>query len=134
MTEEQPLHEILYCSLLAQDQPATAVGAIVSQARTRNAEQNITGLLVFDGMRFCQHLEGPCDAVEALMHRIEHDPRHIDVRVVYEGPLATRRYGGFGMGLAESEGPHPMSGVHTLSGDAALAHFLALRSSFDISS
>jgi hypothetical protein len=132
MTEQPPFHEIFYCSVLAQDLPGTAVGAIVSQARARNAQQNITGLLVFDGMRFCQHLEGPREAVHALMRRIERDARHLDVRVVYEGPLRARRYSGFGMGLAESEGPDLMAGVHALEGEAALKHFLALRSSFDI--
>ena len=132
MTKEPPLYEIFYCSVLAQDLPANAVGAIVGQARARNAAQDITGLLVFDGMRFCQHLEGPRDAVEALMRRIEQDPRHTEVRVVHEGPLESRRYSGFGMGLAESEGPDLMAGVHVLEGEAALKHFLALRSSFDI--
>ena len=132
MTEEQPLYEIFYCSLLAQDLPATAVGAIVGQARARNAERGITGLLVFDGMRFCQHLEGPRDALRALMESIERDPRHVDVRVVHEGLLQARRYSGFGMGLAESEGPDLMAGVHALEGEGALKHFLALRASFDI--
>ena len=132
MTEPQTLHEIFYCSVLAQDLPANAVGAIVSRARAHNAAQNITGLLVFDGMRFCQHLEGPREAVETLMQRIEQDPRHVEVRVVHRGPLQARRYSGFGMGLAESEGPDLMAGVHALEGEAALKHFLALRSSFDI--
>ena len=66
------------------------------------------------------------------MRRIDRDSRHTDVRVVYRGALATRRYTGFGMGLAESEGPHLMAGVHALEGEAALKHFLALRPSFDI--
>jgi hypothetical protein len=134
MTAEkpQPLYEVLYCSTLAQDLPPTTVGAIVTRARARNAERGITGLLVFDGLRFCQHLEGPHDAIDALMHRIEQDPRHVDVRVAYEAPLASRRYTGFGMGLAESEGPYLMAGVHALDGEVALRHFLALLPSFDI--
>ncbi|WP_198086921.1 BLUF domain-containing protein [Variovorax sp. E3] len=132
MTEELPLYEILYCSTLAQDLPPPTVGAIVTRARARNAEQGITGLLVFDGQRFCQHLEGPREAVEALMDRIAQDPRHVEVRIAYEGALHGRRYGGFGLGLAESEGPHLMAGVHVLEGQTALLHFLALRSSFDI--
>lgn len=129
----QPLHEVLYCSVLGQDQPPTAVGAIVTHARARNAERDITGLLVFDGLRFCQHFEGPRDAVLALMREIEQDGRHAQVRIAYEGPLAERRYNGFGMGLAESEGPDLMAGVHALYGEAALKHFLALRAGFDIS-
>ncbi|RQO61023.1 blue light sensor protein [Variovorax sp. KBW07] len=134
MTAEQtqPLYEVLYCSTLAQNLPPTTVGAIVTRARARNAEQGITGLLVFDGMRFCQHLEGPRDAVDSLMRRIVEDPRHVEVRVAYEAPLARRRYTGFGMGLAESEGPDLMAGVHALDGEVALRHFLALLPSFDI--
>jgi hypothetical protein len=132
MTEHQALHEIFYCSLLTQDLPPSTVGAIVTQARVRNAEHRITGLLVFDGMRFCQHLEGPLEAVQTLMHRIAHDPRHTAVRVLYRGALDSRRYSGFGMGLAESEGPDLMAGVHALDGEAALKHFLTLRPSFDI--
>ena len=132
MTEEHALHEIFYCSMLTQDLPPATVGSIVTQARARNAQQSITGLLVFDGLRFCQHLEGPLGAVESLMHRIVQDPRHTAVKVVYRGPLAARRYTGFGMGLAESEGPDLMAGIRALDGEAALAHFLALRPSFDI--
>ncbi|MFM9922224.1 BLUF domain-containing protein [Variovorax sp. H27-G14] len=127
-----PLYEVLYCSTLAPDQSPTTVGSITSRARTRNAQRGITGLLVFDGQRFCQHLEGPREAVDTLMQQIGHDPRHTDIRVVYEAPLVVRRYTGFGMGLAESEGPDLMAGVHVLSGEVALRHFLALLPSFDI--
>lgn len=126
------LHEVFYCSLLTQDLPPATVGLIVSHARARNAQAQITGLLVFDGLRFCQHLEGPPAALEALMQRIAQDPRHSEVRVLYQGPLATRRYNGFGLGLAECEGPDLMAGVHALEGEAALKHFLALRPSFDV--
>ena len=132
MTQDQTLYEIIYCSTLVPDLAPPTVGAIVTQARARNAEQGITGLLVFDGMRFCQHLEGPREAVEALMGRIVRDPRHVDIRIAYEGALISLRYTGFGLGLEESEGPHLMSGVHALEGETALLHFLALRPSFDI--
>ena len=64
------VHEILYCSVLAPDQPIGIVGRIVSQARARNAQHRITGLLVFDGLRFCQHVEGSHDDVVALMRRM----------------------------------------------------------------
>ncbi|RSZ44179.1 MULTISPECIES: BLUF domain-containing protein [unclassified Variovorax] len=134
MTEEAtpPLYEVLYCSTLAQDLAPGTVGTIASRARIRNAQHDITGLLVFDGLRFCQHLEGPREAVDALMRLIAADPRHVGVRVVYEAPLEIRRYSGFGMGLAECEGPDQMAGVHALDGEAALRHFLSLVPSFDI--
>lgn len=132
MTE---LHEILYCSLLAPDQPTEIVGQIVSRARARNATEGITGLLVFDGMRFCQHFEGPRRQVLGLLNRLEADPRHTQMRVVYEGELAKRRYQRFEMGLAQigdDEEREDIAILRQLDGAQALARFLALRPRFDI--
>ncbi|MDB5827281.1 MAG: blue light sensor protein [Variovorax sp.] len=127
------LHEILYCSVLAPDLEPGIVGKLVGQARARNAVRQISGLLVFDGLRFCQHIEGPPRELMRLMDRIGQDPRHTDVRVVYEGALDARRYRRFDMGYADIEGPSAMAGVRELDGAEALAHFLALRSGFDVS-
>ena len=124
--------ELLYVSVLAPHQRPTVVGQIVAQARTRNAERGITGLLVFDGIHFCQHIEGPPEAVTPLMDRIRQDARHEDVQVLYEGPRDERRYHRFDLGFAQSEEPHDMAGIHALEGPAALERFLALRPSFDV--
>lgn len=129
MTE---LHEILYCSVLAPEQPISAIGKILAQARVFNAEHQITGLLVFDGMRFCQHFEGPQAEVRALMDRIARDRRHIEIRVLYDGPLAQRRCDRFDMGYAEPDDPGTLAGLHLFGGQAALERFLALRPHFDI--
>lgn len=126
-------HEFLYCSVLAPDQPATAVPRILTQARSLNAQRQITGLLVFDGARFCQHIEGPRAEVRALMARIANDPRHAQVQVVHEGPLQRRRYDRFDMGFAEPDEPEAIADLHLHAGPAALARFLALRPRFDIS-
>ncbi|VTU18665.1 Blue light- and temperature-regulated antirepressor YcgF [Variovorax sp. PBL-H6] len=129
MTE---LHEILYCSLLAPDQPASVVGQIVARARARNAKEGITGLLVFDGMRFCQHFEGPRRNVLHLMERLDTDSRHVQMRVVYEGALLQRRYHAFDLGLAEVEDSEEFAVVEKFDGPEALASFLALRPRLDI--
>jgi hypothetical protein len=126
------LQEILYCSRLAPDQSTTVVGHIVTQARARNAQEGITGLLVFDGLRFCQHLEGPPEPVISLMRRLAADRRHSDVRILYEGKLAKRRYQRFEMGLAEVEDHEDLADLHDLQGSEALERFISLRSRFDI--
>lgn len=55
-----PLYSrIVYSSQLAPSVPAECVADIVRTARQFNAAHGITGLLVFDGQRFCQYLEGP---------------------------------------------------------------------------
>lgn len=128
-----PLHEILYCSVLAPGQSPDVVGKIVGAARARNADRLITGLLVFDGLRFCQHFEGPEVVITPLMQRIGHDPRHTDIRVLYTGSLLERRYRNFDMGFAATEDPEDMAGIHMLDGEMALQRFLALRPSFDVS-
>ena len=125
--------EFLYVSVLAPHQRPTVVGQIVAQARARNAERGITGLLVFDGLHFCQHIEGPPEALRPLMERIRLDARHSDVQVLYEGPRDERRYHRFDLGFAQSDEPDDMAGIHALEGQAALERFLALRPSFDVS-
>ena len=129
MTE---LHEILYGSLLSPTQPPNIVGQIVSQARSRNAARRITGLLVFDGMRFCQHFEGNRADVLTLMATLEADPRHMQVRVVHQGPIASRRYARFDLGLTQDEEGDDLTSVLALDGQAALDRFLALRPGFDV--
>lgn len=125
------LREVLYCSELAAGLPPTVVGAIVAQARASNAEREVSGLLVFDGHRFCQHLEGPRGVLATLMERIAADSRHDHVRVMHEGPLAARRYRSFELGLADSE--DQLLGLYRLEGGEALARFLQLRQHFDVS-
>ncbi|MDR6859441.1 BLUF domain-containing protein [Variovorax guangxiensis] len=129
MTE---LHEILYFSQLAPNQPTDVVGQIVARARARNAREGITGLLVFDGMRFCQQFEGPRRNVLRLMERLEADPRHVQMRVVYEGELLQRRYHAFDLGLAQVEESEDIAVVQQFDGVEALARFMALRPRLDI--
>ena len=128
------LYEFLYCSELAPDQPVTVVGQIIAQARALNSQAQVTGLLVFDGQRFCQHVEGPRKAVTSLMLRIMDDPRHVDVVVLHEGELANRRYQRFDMGLAQIDISDHIEEIRQCDGAETLKRFLELRPSFDVSS
>jgi len=42
----------------------------------QNVLHGITGLLVFDGTRFLQIIEGPDDAIDALVDKLRFDTRH----------------------------------------------------------
>ncbi len=130
--DDLPLYEFLYCSTLADGQSPSVIAQILARARPHNAAHEITGLLVFDGQHFCQHLEGPHAPLEALMARIADDPRHTSVCIAHEGPLAQRRYQRFDMGYAEAEGAAQIGALFTLRDEAALAHFLGLRPGFDV--
>lgn len=69
-------HQLLYISHLVAGVRYDAFAAICKVSRKRNAEHSLTGVLLFDGHRFCQLLEGPADAVAQLRQSIAHDPRH----------------------------------------------------------
>ena len=119
------LYEVLYVSTLAPDQPTAVVAEIAAKARQVNAELDITGLLIFDGQRFCQQLEGPQKAVLKLIERIRNDPRH--VKVVHNGPLAGRRFQQFSLAFSTVEDADALARMERLDGEAALAAFEAMR-------
>ena len=121
------LYEVLYVSTLAPDQPTAVVAEIAAKARQVNAQLDITGLLIFDGQRFCQQLEGPQKAVLKLIERIRNDPRHVNVEVLHHGPLAGRRFQHFSLAFSAVEDVDALARMERLDGEAALAAFEALR-------
>ena len=124
MPTPPPFRGVLYISTLAADQPLSAIAAIAAHARHRNPQRGITGLLVFDGLRFGQQLEGPEDEVRALMQCIQGDPRHTTVEVLHDAPLAERRFPGFSLAYRTQE--DALRRLEGLRGPAALAAFGAL--------
>lgn len=126
MQTSPPLYEILYVSTLSVDQPLSAIAAIAAQARHHNRNNGITGLLVFDGSRFCQQLEGPESAVRALMQRIRDDPRHLYVEVLHDAPLEQRRFQNFSLGFSTLEDENALEKLERLRGRVALEAFSRL--------
>lgn len=121
------LYEVLYVSTLAPDQPPNVVADIAGRARVVNAELDVTGLLIFDGQRFCQQLEGPQKAVLKLIERIRNDPRHVNVEVIHHGPLAGRRFQQFSLAFSTVEDAEALARLEQLDGAAAVAAFEAVR-------
>jgi len=112
------------------------VPSILEVSRARNRAMDVTGILVFDGERFAQWLEGPPGQVLALAARIEADMRHADMTVLHTGVraaagrLATHWRAGYAeAGDLEFLGSAARAGAH----DAALSHFLAAIPRFDLS-
>ena len=123
------LYEVLYVSVLAPGVPVSAVAAIAGHARVANAQRGITGLLVFDGNCFCQQLEGMQKNVLSTMARIDQDPRHGQVSVVHQGPLAARRFSNFSLAFSAVEDADLLAELALLDGEAALQAFQSLRQS-----
>ena len=70
------LKTLTYTSRARFDLAAEDLAAIQHEARNLNALDGITGLLVFDGSRFLQIIEGAEDAIDTLVGRLRRDTRH----------------------------------------------------------
>lgn len=64
---------------------------IVEQSRVKNAQLEVTGVLVYDGTYFAQLVQGPETNVRALRVAIESDARHQDVKTVLHNAATERR-------------------------------------------
>lgn len=91
--------QLAYVSQASGTLTKADLAALMRHARRRNKELGITGLLLVDPPTFLQIIEGPADAVEALMADIEADPRHHDIEVIHvDGHCPEREFGQWLMG------------------------------------
>ena len=126
------LQEVIYVSTLADDAPVRVVASIAHKARIYNQQAQITGLLVFDGVHFCQQLEGRAAHIDAVMDRISQDPRHHQLAVVHNGRLDKRRFHRFSLGYTSVEDIELLVRLQQLQGPAALNAFLGLIGDLDL--
>lgn len=134
MQNTSGLHEILYVSTLASDAPIRVVADIAAKSRSANLSRDITGLLVFDGMHFCQQFEGSDIEVSALMGRIRQDPRHTNIEMLHHGPLAERRFRRWSLGYTSVDDVEAFERLKRLRGQTAVDAFMGMLSSLDVDS
>lgn len=100
------IYRILYCSLNAlrgsADQQLVELEKILVSARERNADNEITGALLFNSGYFAQVLEGPVLAVEQTFERIQRDRRHAEISVLESGFVPDRDFPTWSMAYAIS--------------------------------
>ena len=100
------MKSVIYISTKAQNFLQSDLGDLVEYGTKRNAADNITGCLVFNGMNFMQLIEGADDAIDACMARIAKDDRHSGVVTIRERECEARECPEWGMvGLAVSKKP-----------------------------
>lgn len=76
------------------------VSSILSAARERNRQLNVTGVLIFSGDYFGQIIEGHKNTVETLYETISMDHRHKSVTQLSSGPISERRFANWSMAYA----------------------------------
>ena len=70
----------------------------------RNRRDNVTGVFLYDGVRFLQAIEGEHVTVEATMRRISADDRHADISYSFRDQVDQREFPHWSM--QEPFGPH----------------------------
>lgn len=85
-----PLHAIAYVSQARSALAPQELDALLADATAFNRMAGVTGVLMFDGERFLQYLEGPRDGLDSVYGRVLNASVHHGVRQLAAGAVATR--------------------------------------------
>jgi hypothetical protein len=89
--------QLAYISRATAPLDDAALEKLAQVAALANADAAITGLLLHDGSRFIQALEGDAGAVDATMARIARDPRHASIAYIERAVVPARQFGDWAM-------------------------------------
>jgi FAD-dependent sensor of blue light len=89
--------QITYISTARPELPAEAIDQILAASRRNNHADGITGLLLYDGYRFLQALEGEPQRVRRTFERITADPRHRAIVTLGSYEVTARSFGDWSM-------------------------------------
>lgn len=121
MSPQHDLEQILYISTVCPGQ-CESLPSILATARRNNERNGITGLLMFNGKRFLQVLEGPVTAVEQTFDRIRQDPRHRAHVVLRRTAIAAREFGQWSMAFRNGWASEPGMQQDDISALTSAAH------------
>ena len=134
MQVSSAFHQVLYISQLAPGRKYDTFTAVCRTARGRNADLGASGVLLFDGQRFCQLLQGPAQAVRTLMREIAEDPRHESLALLVDGPAASAEIDRhWSAGYCDAHELDVLDAALGVRGQAALATFRDIVSRADLS-
>ena len=91
------LYQLVYISKLPQPLSPKAFKYLIEKAQLKNMENNVTGIMIKQGVHILQVLEGNRHTIQELFEVIENDPRHINILSCLFEPIETRRFGKWSM-------------------------------------
>lgn len=96
--------QLIYASAATVEFTEEDLQQLLSGARQKNSDVNVTGMLVYHNGSFLQILEGEEEDVLELYDRIEKDPRHDNVRMLLRSEIEERSFGEWQMGFCDVSG------------------------------
>lgn len=103
MTDALPLHALVYVSHAAGALDNAYLHSIQVDAAVLNRVAGITGVLLFDGQRFLQYMEGSETAVAAAFLRVQRSRRHSGIRILMQAEVAQRCFGKWSMACRHAD-------------------------------
>lgn len=97
----EKLTHLIYSSAATPEFNPADLKTILQSARSKNAQQSVTGMLLYTSGSFFQVLEGDEARLTELFARISLDPRHRNVTKIIHEPIAQRSFGDWTMGYLE---------------------------------
>lgn len=87
-----PLRAIAYVSQSKPDLSAERLQTLVEDAARFNKLAGVTGVLLNDGERFLQYIEGPPDGIDSVYERILQASSHVDIVELARGRVGQRQF------------------------------------------
>jgi hypothetical protein len=88
----------IYASAPVQAFDDRALRDLLGQARLRNTQEHVSGMLLYTANSFFQVLEGESESVDATFDRIARDTRHDKVTIIIREPISRRSFEDWSMG------------------------------------
>ena len=102
--QEGAVYHLCYVSAETASFSQDELVSLLTDARRVNAERGVTGLLLYREGCFYQVLEGSESAVRQTFEHIQSDPRHKEVRVLFNGDTEAREFADWQMGFLNLDG------------------------------
>jgi Sensors of blue-light using FAD len=93
------MYYLVYSSIASVGLSEDDLRDILQSSQLRNADLNLTGMLLYCNGKFLQVLEGKKEDVNSLFYKISRDTRHRDLSVLLEGTIGERNFKNWSMGF-----------------------------------
>ena len=100
--ERETFLQLIYMSAATVSFTEHELAELLSKAKVKNEEAEVSGLLIYHEGSFLQILEGPEEAVIETYERIGEDPRHTDVGLLLKQEVLARSFGNWEMGYVNT--------------------------------
>ena len=91
------LHALVYVSSASHRVTAPEINHLLERARARNAQEHVTGVLLYSHGNFMQYLEGPAAGMAKVYEAIRADKLHHGIIELLREPIVSREFADWSM-------------------------------------